>query len=134
MRVVLDTNVFLSAVLFAGPVAELAQWWQMRKILPLLSRPIIDEYLRTLAYKKFQLNLAEIRQILEEELVYFSEIVAVTHRTKIVHADPSDNMFLECAVSGKADVIVSGDKHLLALAGYQNIPILPVIRFLVKYR
>lgn len=134
VRVVLDTNVFLSAVLCGGAVGELVDYWQRRVIIPLLSKPILKEYLRVLAYPKFQLNPDDIRRIVEEELVYFADVVTITHHSTAVRADPSDNKFLDCAVSGQADLLVSGDAHLLALGEYRNIPIVTVVRALARIR
>ena len=53
-------------------------------------------------------------------------------RLTVISADPTDNIFLECAVAGKADYIISGDKHLLDLKSYQGIPIVKARDFLLK--
>ena len=68
IRVVLDTNTVISALLFSGTAARLVGVWQSRHIAVLLSRAILQEYLRVMAYPKFRLGTAEIRGLLEEEL------------------------------------------------------------------
>ena len=69
MRVVLDTNVLVSALIFTGISSELVPLWQRSAITVLLSRGILEEYLRVLSYPKFQLSEAEIKALIEEELL-----------------------------------------------------------------
>jgi hypothetical protein len=75
----------------------------------LLSREIVDEYLRVLSYPKFELSEEEIKTLIQEEILPFAEPVKPKRRLRVVQRDPSDNKFLECAVAGKASVIISGD-------------------------
>lgn len=132
MRVVLDTNVLVSALLFTGTSSELVPLWQRNAITVLLSRGILEEYLRVLSYPKFQLSEAEIKALIEEELLPYVEVVNPRRRLRVVERDPSDNKFLECAVSGKAQVIISGDKDLLSLGRYRQIHIQSPAQFLDK--
>lgn len=114
-RVVLDTNVFLSAVLFSGPTSRLVSLWQARRFTPLLSRPILEEYLRVLSYPKFELSEREVKSVIQEELLPFFETISkVSLRGIPFLKDPSDRKFLACARSGKADYLVTGDQVLLA--------------------
>ncbi len=133
MRAVLDTNVLLSALLFTGVTSELVPLWQKGKITVLLSREILDEYLRVLAYPKFQLSEEEIKGLIEEELLPFVQVIKPGTRIHVVKRDPSDNKFLECAVAGKADVLISGDKELLAIRHYRNVRIQTPSRFLETF-
>jgi len=130
MRVVLDTNVLVSALLFTGISAELVPLWQKGTITVLLSREILEEYLKVLAYPKFELSEGEIKGLLEEELLPFVQIIKPGIRVRVVKRDPSDNKFLECAVAGKADVLISGDKDLLTLRHYRRVRIQTPARFL----
>jgi uncharacterized protein len=123
VRVVLDTNVLVSALLFTGISSELVLLWQRSAITVLLSRGILEEYLRVLSYPKFQLSEAEIKSLTEEELLPYVEVVNPRRRLRVVEHDPSDNKFLECAIAGKARVIISGDKDLLSIGRYQSISI-----------
>ena len=84
-----------------------------------------------LAYSKFNLTAAEIDPIVRD-LLAISEYVNVKSKVEIVVADPTDNVFLELALDGQANVIVSGDHHLLDLKTFNAIPILSIRKFL-KY-
>ncbi len=123
MRVILDTNVLVSALIFTGISSELVPLWQRSAITVLLSRGILEEYLRVLSYPKFHLSEAEIKALIEEELLPYVEVVNPRRRLRVVERDPSDDKFLECAVTGKAQVIISGDKDLLSLGRYRQIRI-----------
>ena len=129
MRVVLDTNVLVSALLFTGTSSELVPLWQRNAITVLLSRPILEEYLRVLSYPKFELSEEEIKGLIEEELLPYVEAIKPRSRLRVVKRDPSDDKFLECAVAGKAGIIISGDKDLLSLGRYRRIQILSPTQF-----
>jgi putative PIN family toxin of toxin-antitoxin system len=114
-RAVLDTNVLLSALLFEGEVSRLVALWQKGDFLFLLTRPILDEYLRALAYPKFQLTDREVKALIEEDLLPFVEVVQESKRTVPRLKDRDDEKFLAACLGGKADVLVTGDKELLAV-------------------
>jgi putative PIN family toxin of toxin-antitoxin system len=133
VRVVLDTSALVSALLFTGVSSELVSLWQNGSITLLLSRDILDEYLRVLSYPKFELSEEVIKGLLQEEILPYAEIVKPTKRLQVVRRDPSDNKFLECAVSGKARVVISGDKDLLALSRYRQILIQTPAQFLAEH-
>ena len=75
MRVVIDTNAFVSAVLFQGPTSALLTLWQERKIVVLVSRDILAEYLRVLTYPKFKLTKREIRFVINRELLPYAVLI-----------------------------------------------------------
>lgn len=75
MRVVLDTNTVVSALLFSGISSKLVSLWQKGLITPLLSREILDEYLRVLSYPKFDLSEGEIKELIQEEILPYAEVV-----------------------------------------------------------
>ena len=131
MRVVLDTNAVVSALLFSGISSELVSLWQKGLITLLLSREILDEYLRVFSYPKFELTEEEIKELIQEEILPYAEVVKPKRRLRVVQRDPSDDKFIECAVAGKARVIISGDKDLLSLGRYRQIRILSPAKFLV---
>jgi putative PIN family toxin of toxin-antitoxin system len=133
VRVVLDTNAVISALLFSGVSSKLFSLWQNGLITPLLSRPILDEYLRVLSYPKFELSEKEIKELIQEEILPFAEVVRPKRRLRVVRRDPSDNKFLECAVAGKANVIISGDKDLLSLGRYRRVRIQSPAQFLADH-
>src|SRR6266851_7846721 len=122
MRVVLDTNTLISAFLFTGTASQLVQLWQSRRVRPLISKPILEEYLRVLAYPKFRLSDDQIRTLIEQELLPFVGTVRIKKHLTVVR-DPDDNMFLECAVEGGSRLLVSGDLDLRSLREYQRVRI-----------
>lgn len=126
IRVVLDTNVVVSAILFGGPPGNLILQWKKGAIQPLISQPIIDEYLRVLAYPKFKLTEQELNFLFYQEILPFFETVVTSANPlpEIIKDDPSDDMFLHCAMAGRASIVVSGDRHLLKLNSYEQIKIM----------
>ena len=130
MRVVLDTNAVVSALLLSGISSELVSLWQKGLMTLLLSREILDEYLRVFSYPKFELTEEEIKELIQEEILPYAEVVKPKRRLRVVQRDPSDDKFIECAVAGKARVIISGDKDLLSLGRYRQIRILSPAKFL----
>ena len=132
IRVVLDTNTLISALLFSGTASRLVPLWQSRRITVLVSKEILQEYLRVLAYPKFQLGDHEIRALVEEELLPFAETIRVRRRLAVVRRDPEDDKFLECAVAGRAEYLVTGDRDLREFGSYRGITILTVGGFLER--
>ena len=128
--VVIDTNVIVSALLFGGKPGELIPLWENDRIEPIVSRDIIDEYVRVLAYPKFELTEEEIRYLVFQQLLPYFQVVKTYSGQVIVQKDPSDDKFIRCAMAGNSKVIVSGDIHLLALKVYQDIRILSPAQFL----
>ena len=134
MRVVLDTNTVISSLLFSGTASRLVPLWQSRKITVLVSKEIVEEYLRVLAYPKFHLGDQEIRRLLEGELLPFVKTIRVRKRLAVVKRDPEDNKFIECAVAGRAQYLVTGDRDLRELGSYGGVLILTVAEFLERAR
>ena len=132
IRVVLDTNTLISALLFSGTASRLVPLWQSRRLTVLVSKEILEEYLRVLAYPKFRLSHREIRALVEEELLPFVETIRVRRRLSVVRRDPEDNKFLECAVASRAKYLLTGDRDLRELDAYQGITILTVGEFLER--
>ena len=129
-KVVIDTNVIISALLLGGKPGELIPLWQNRRIEPIVSRDIVDEYIRVLAYPKFELAEKEIQFLVYSQLLPYFEIVETSQGEIFIPNDPSDDKFIQCALAGNAKVIVSGDIHLLSLKLYQDIHILSPAEFL----
>ena len=132
MRVVLDTNVIVSALLFTGISSKLVPLWEGGGITALVSRGILEEYLRVLSYPKFKLSEGDIKGLIQEELLPYVDVVKPWRRLRAVDRDPSDDKFVECAVAGKARVIISGDKDLLSIGRYRKILIQSPAQFLEK--
>lgn len=131
-RVVLDTNVVLSALVFAqGRLAPVRHAWQQERCSPLVSAATVAELIRALAYPKFRLSGEERQELLADYLPYCVTVrmPARAPRTPACR-DPFDLPFLQLAVAGKADYLVTGDRDLLALNGRLACPIVPCGQFL----
>ena len=128
--VVIDANVLVSALLFGGTPGKLMLLWKERRIRPFLSKAMLDELLRVLAYPKFRLTENEIDFLLYAEVLPFFAAATVSQGPVIVKDDPYDDIFLRCAAAAGARFIISGDRHLLSLKSYKQIPILTPAQFL----
>jgi uncharacterized protein len=125
VRVVIDTNVVVSGLLFGGIPGELIHYWKSGHIKPFASAEIIDEYIRVLAYPKFNLSEEEIHYLLYFEILpYFSVVTVGQVQSSIIQEDPSDDKFILCAEAAHANTIISGDQHLLSRKIYNKIKIL----------
>lgn len=128
MRVVFDTNIFISALVFPGGRAEeaLLRVIEGRDQL-LLSKPLIHELLTVFA-RKFSRDQEELAHV----AVYLSEIGALVQprrRIKVLRDEP-DNRTIECAVTGGASAIVTGDKAMLDLREYEGVRIITLKDYL----
>lgn len=132
MRVVADTNVFLSALLFGGLPGEFLRLALTRKLALVTSAALLDELDEKLR-GKFAISDHDARTI-RAKLEANAELVNPDLQLHVVTDDPDDNRVLECAVAGKADYIVSGDRHLLRIGNYEGIAIASVRQFLEAAR
>jgi uncharacterized protein len=127
-RVVLDTNIFVSMVM-GGQVGQINDEWRAGKFILVVSEDIVSEYLDVLQRPKLHLKSRTIATIVNR--VYRkAEFVTPQEKIFVVLADTSDNKFLETAITGKTDYIVSGDKHLLDLKEYRSILIITAREFI----
>ena len=121
------------AIKAGGTADQLLGAWREERFILLLSPPILEEILRVLRYPRFRhlirLTAAELDGLVES-LLLDAEWTPGRLTVNVITRDPSDNMFLACAVEGRADYIVSGDRDLLALESYQGIPIVRAAEFL----
>ena len=124
-RIVLDTNVLLSALLFhAGALSWLRLAWQSEAIHPLASHDTTTELIRVLSYPKFKLTSDEREDLLGDYLPW-CETVTVPNKIKLPDCrDPFDRAFLALALTTKADALITGDKDLLVLSHLFAVPIL----------
>ena len=123
LRAVLDTNVLVSALLFpAGSASWLRRMWRSRAVVPLVSRETASELIRVLGYPKFNLTRDEQEDLLADYLPYCEPVVVEEPLTLPDCRDPFDRPFLALAVAGAADVLVTGDADLLALAPDFAVP------------
>ena len=131
-RLVADTNVILSGLVFGGTPGRLLELVREGEVLLVTSAPLQSELERVLQRKFPDLpdTTCELQALLRKLALLAIPQEVVT----IISADPSDNRVLECALAGKADAIVSGDRHLLALKTFRHIPILTPHAFLETFR
>ena len=133
-RVVLDTNVVVSALLFTrGAAVRVRKAWQAGHVLPLASRATVAELVRVLAYPEFRLSAEDQAELLADYLPV-AAVVPVPDPPPAVPAcrDPHDLPFLHLAAAGRADALVTGDADLLALAGQTAWRILTLAELLVQ--
>lgn len=121
-RVILDTNIFLSAVL-GGRLGVIIDEWKAGKFKLIMTDSIAREYLDVINRPKFKIPLPEIVAV-SDYLLQLGEFVTPTEEIHIILADPADDKFLEAALAGKVDFIVSGDNHLIELRSFREIPII----------
>ena len=131
MRVVIDTNVFVSSF-FGGKPREIINLWKREQITLCLSRDILDEYIEVLR----KLGLKDEDE-LEELLSLFAKgynllFTTKTPQSRVVRSDPSDDKFIECAMALKAEVIITGDRAVEAIKEYMGIQILTPRQFLKR--
>lgn len=132
-KAVLDSNVWVSALLWGGKPAEIVKASEQRKVRLVASEEILREISQVLNYPKLR-KVYEAEETSHEELIEavlkVVQLVQVTRRVKVVLEHPADDKFIECALEAKADYVVSGDKHLLKVGNYGKIQVVSVPKFL----
>ena len=132
MKVVLDTNVFVSGVFFSGPLFQVLKAWNDGKIQLVVSPEILDEYRRVgeiLAEDHPNINLKPVL----DYVIRNAEVYAPPPLPESVCEDPDDDKFLACALESGSKVIVSGDRHLFKVSGYRKIEVLKPRDFVNKH-
>lgn len=132
MRVILDTNVFVSGIFFTGPPHQILKAWRNGELTLVISAEILEEYQRVSAALTEQFPAIDLKPVVEFIMVH-AEMVAAPPLLEPVCTDPDDDKFLACAVTGNARLIVSGDKHLLQVSGYQGVQVLKPRQFVDDY-
>jgi len=127
-RIVLDTNIFISAVL-GGSLGVIVDEWKSGKFKLIVTDSIAREYLDVINRPKFKIPQTEIIAV-SDYLLQLGEFVTPTEKIHIIVADPTDDKFLEAALAGKVNFIVSGDTHLLELKSFREIPIITAKEFI----
>ena len=123
MKIVLDTNVFISGIFFSGPPSQILQSWRQSKTKIVLTEQILAEYQRIGAELSAKYPSVNIEPIIELFTI-FGEFVETRGISETICEDPDDNKFIECAIASQSKLIVSGDKHLLNISGYKEIEVL----------
>jgi len=127
MKVVVDTNVAVSGLLWEGPPNDILRWARDGVLVLVACQETVKELARILQYKKFQSRLSMIGMSADEVTAYYMNLVRFVPNPKelpkVIPVDPLDNLFLALASESKAQLIVSGDHHLLGLASHRGIQI-----------
>lgn len=132
-KVVIDTNIFISAFGWDGKPEGVLRLMEERRIINCITSDIYAELQRVVAYPK--LKFSPTLQINILEFVFaWSLFVQPEEIVAVVADDPDDDKFLACAVAADAAAIISGDPHLLTLGAYRTIPIMTPTQFLEQTR
>jgi putative PIN family toxin of toxin-antitoxin system len=133
MKVVIDTNIFVSSF-FGGNPRKIIDLWKKGEITLCLSKDILDEYTEVLQ----RIGLKDEREI-EELLSLFAEgfnilFTTKTPKIRVVKDDPDDDKFIECAVALRAELVITGDRAIRDLGEYMGIKLLTPQQFLKIYK
>ena len=132
MRIILDTNVFISGMFFSGPPYTILKAWRDGLIQLVISPEIYGEYQRVageLSVKYPEIDISDIFDL----LLVKAEMVDAAALPEPVSTDEDDDEFLACAIAGSLQQIVSGDKHLLDISPYRSVTVLTPRQFVDKY-
>jgi hypothetical protein len=135
MRMVIDTNIWVSGLLWRGLPWKLLRLAEAGEIELCMAPAMIIELVEVLAYERLQPRLDQLRLTSAELVAYavsLTSLFEVPEGDPIVAADPDDDVFLRCALAAQAAYVVSGDRHLLDLGEYADVPILTVRDFLTQ--
>ena len=132
MKIIVDTNVFISGVFFSGPPYQILKAWCDDKVQLVISEEILEEYYRvgeTLAEQFPGVDLGPIFELLTVK----AELTPAPGLPEPVCDDPDDDKFLACALASKTKLIISGDKHLLRVSGYHGLEVVRPRMFVDDY-
>ncbi len=132
MRIILDTNVFVSGIFWSGTPSRIINAWVQSKIKLVISPDILGEYKRVaeiLCRKSLEIDLDSVFNF----VIFHSEMCFDLKLPKQICDDPDDDKFLACALASKVNIIVSGDKLLLRASGYGGIKVVTARNFVENY-
>lgn len=130
MKAVIDTNVFVSGIFWPGSSHKVLALWKEQKFSLVSSLGTIAELVKVLKDFKIRLHDETIRELVDL-IITNSIVVEPKEKIDIVKDDPTDNIFVETAVAGSADYIISQDKHLLKINEFRGIRIITPEEFLL---
>ena len=123
IKAVLDTNVFVSGIHWSGTSEKVLRLWFLNKFRVVSSAQTVDEFVRIMISFKVPMKIEDILWW-ESLILEKSELVVPSKKIEIINDDPDDNKFIEVALEGKADYIVTQDKHLLKIGEFRKIKII----------
>ena len=132
MKIVIDTNILISGIFFSGPPYQILKAWFDKKFELIVSEEIYNEYSQVCERLHQKYPTIEVSDILELIAVnaHFYQPIDIKESITI---DPDDDKFFKCALASEVNIIVSGDRHLKELNGYQGIEVIPPSDFIKKY-
>ncbi len=133
MRVVADTNVLISATFWNGDSHTIIEMVERKELTLLLSKSILEEFSEVLNSEEIQEKIIDKNLVLKrsvERIMSLSEIVEPSKHFSIIQNDPDDDTFLDCAIEGNAEFIITQDHHLLNLKEFKGIKIVTPSDFL----
>lgn len=132
MRIIVDTNVVMSAIFFAGTPSRILRAWHEGSVKFVVSPEILQEYFRVAEELSKKYKGIEVTDLLKM-VAANSELCSAAPLESTVCNDPDDDMFLACAVSARVKVVVSGDKGLRAASGFRDIVVMSPREFSFRY-
>lgn len=129
LRIVLDSNVLISAVVFGGKPREILERVFRGGLTLIVSPAILDEVEAVLGGEKFRFS-GDAARVVVQEIESSAVVVNPTTAVSVVPDDPDDNQVIACALDGRADCLISGDQHLLKIGRYSSLPIVKPADFL----
>jgi putative PIN family toxin of toxin-antitoxin system len=132
LRIVLDTNIYISAAIIGRVCEEILRICRFGNIEVFISDDIIIE-IETKLKEKFFWNNKQIK-VFKENILEFTNIIKTTNKISYIKDDVDDDKILECAISAESDYIISEDKHLIKLKSFRNIKILKPADFLISIK
>lgn len=136
MRIVIDTNVWVSGLLWKGDAWRLSKHAEEGGVELCIAYPMLLELEEVLNYDRLRPRLTELKQTPARLVAYALSVSTAFDVSRgeipIVEADPNDDIFLLCAAAARADYVVTADRHILALKTYEQITILRVEEFLQR--
>lgn len=132
MKVILDTNAFISGFFFSGPPHQILNAWRDGVIKLVISQDILSEYRRVGEEFADEFPSIDLRPILDLVTIE-AELYVAKDLPEPLCSDPDDDKFVACAMASGSMIIVSGDKHLLKVSGYHDIEILKPREFINKH-
>jgi len=132
MKIILDSNVFVSGVFFSGPPFQILRAWRDGGIQLVVSSEILEEYYRVGEKLSERFPGVDLEPILAL-LTVKAHLIPSPALPEPVCDDPDDDKFLACAIASGANVVVSGDRHLLKASGYSGITIIRPRKFVDEY-
>ncbi|TAK76633.1 MAG: putative toxin-antitoxin system toxin component, PIN family [Gammaproteobacteria bacterium] len=131
-RVIIDTNVFVSGIFWSGPPYQILKAWSEKRLELIISLEILEEYNRVfeiLGKKYPPINLTNFGELITQE-AYFFEPVKLFEQ---ISSDPDDDKFIACALAAQVDCIVSGDRDLLVVDGFNGVRVIAPGKFIKEY-